>query len=152
MTPGWHKMTLGLAIMGNMGYYEQLKEQSDYGSMSKQTKVNDIQDECHRCLYVRNQDPVGDILNQTSSSNCRLNFPSNSDFKMFKSALWWLFPRDDDKWGGVSESYPHSTLGGDGSRSDLAINHPDLGDISSCSVFSVRSYFRPSGTIPTDFM
>ena len=72
-------MTLGLAIMGNMGYYEQLKEQSDYGSMSKQTKVNDIQDECHRCLFVRNQDPVGDILNQTSSSNCRLNFPSNSD-------------------------------------------------------------------------
>ena len=65
-------------------YYKQLREQSDYlgmyfGTMSKQTKVNDIQDECHRCLFVRNQDPVGDILNQTSSSNCRLNFPSNSD-------------------------------------------------------------------------
>ena len=49
---------------------------------------------CRQCLDDRKREPVRDILNQTSSGNCRLSFPCFMD-RHSVSTLCWLFPSPD---------------------------------------------------------
>ena len=99
---------------------------------------------CRQCLDDRKREPVRDILNQTSSGNCRLSFPCFMD-RHSVSTLRWLFPSSPDKWRSPSWLLTpcHSFLpcGSSGSRPAQAINHGDKS--AQRLLFSVHTSCHP---------
>ena len=99
---------------------------------------------CRQCLDDRKREPVRDILNQTSSGNCRLSFPCFMD-RHSVSTLRWLFPSSPDKWRSPSWLLTpcHSFLpcGSSGSGPAQAINHGDKS--AQRLLFSVHTSCHP---------
>ena len=101
---------------------------------------------CRQSLDDRKREPVRDILNQTSSGNCRLSFPCFMD-RHSVSTLRWLFPSPPDKWRSpcwlLTPCHSFLPSGSSGSGPAQAINHGDKS--AQRLLFNVqRSYFLPS--------
>ena len=117
---------------------------------------SEAEDGCRQCLDDRKRELVRDILNLTSSGNCRLSFPSaqDPDFMDRQLRRVWLYKcTHADCFPALTSEGRHDSMSqfsslapsrcGSGSGLDQAINHGD--NSARRLMFSIQcSYFQPS--------